>query len=76
MAYSELNTLVKFYAWEIKLDNLHFERNIWSQDPHTIAILREKLVEEDSLKLMVPNMHALSHICLSSRYYLRCGEIF
>ena len=72
MADSELNTLAKFYTGEIKLDNLRFERNIWfarckgMQDQHTIATLREKLVEEDALKLMILNMHILCviYVCL------------
>ena len=70
MADSEQNTLVRFYAGEIKLDNLRFE-SIWfarckgMQDQHTIATLREKLVE-DALKLMIPNMHMLCviYVCL------------
>ena len=51
MADSELSTLAKFYAGEIELDNLRFERNIWfarckgMQDQYTIATLREKLAE-------------------------------
>ena len=59
MADSELNTLAKFYAGEIELYNLRFERNIWfarckaMQGQHTIATLREKLVEEGALKLMI-----------------------
>ena len=52
MADSDLNTLAKFYAGRIKLDNLSFEINIWfarckaMQGQHTIATLWEKLVEE------------------------------
>ena len=36
------------------------------QDQHTIATLREKLVEENALKIMIPNMHMLCviYVCL------------
>ena len=73
MNEKNLTTLANFYEGDVSLDNLRFERNMWFGRCHqedaqsTINTLRKKLVDEEVLKLMIPNMHILCliYLCLS-----------
>ena len=72
MAHEDLTRLVRFYDGDVHLDNLRFERNMWFERCRqenaspTVDILRKKLVDEDALKWMIPNMHSLcvTYVCL------------
>ena len=73
MTLEDLTRLLRFYDGEFHLDNLRFERNMWFERcrqedvPATIDALRKKLFDEDTLKLMIPNMHNLlcvTYVCL------------
>ena len=72
MTVVDLTRLVLFYDGDVHLDNLRFERNMWFERCRqenastTVDILRRKLVDEDALKWMIPNMHSLCviYLCL------------
>ena len=72
MNEKNLTTLANFYEGDVSLDNLRFERNMWFGRCHqedaqsTISTLRKKLVDEEVLKLMIPNMLILCliYLCL------------
>ena len=71
MAHEDLARLVRFYDGDVHLDNLRFKRNMWFEmcrqenASPTVDILRKKLVDEDALKWMIPNMQSLcvTYVC-------------
>ena len=73
----DLTRLVLFYDGKVHLDNLRFEGNMWFERCRqenastTVDILRRKLVDEDALKWMIPNMHSLCVIYLPACEYMR-----
>ena len=68
----DLTRLVLFYDGDVHLDNLRFEWNMWFERCRqenastTVDILIRKLVDEDALKWIIPNMHSLCviYLCL------------